>query len=96
MQKIIALLVLVMVLPLAACGKKAYEKITVTVIAAQYGDKTADWWKGFEASMLRQAGFGVAMGNAPAFIRDIADAVTERSDLDGAAIAIEQYVLMDA
>ena len=49
MKKIIALLlVLVMVLSLAACGKKADEKTTVTVIAAQYGDKTADWWKGFE------------------------------------------------
>ena len=49
MKKIIALLlVLVMVLSLAACGAKADEKTTVTVIAAQYGDKTADWWKGFE------------------------------------------------
>ena len=27
----------------------APEKVTVDVIAAQYGDKTADWWKGFEA-----------------------------------------------
>ena len=26
----------------------AAEKTEVTVIAAQYGDKTADWWKGFE------------------------------------------------
>ena len=49
MKKIIALLlVLVMVLSLAACGKKADEKTTVTMIAAQYGDKTAEWWAGFE------------------------------------------------
>ena len=49
MKKIIALLlVLVMVLSLAACGKKADEKTTVTMIAAQYGDKTADWWANFE------------------------------------------------
>ena len=49
MKKIIALLlVLAMALSLAACGAKAEEKTTVTVIAAQYGDKTADWWKGFE------------------------------------------------
>ena len=49
MKKIIALLlVLVMVLGLAACGKKADEKTTVTMIAAQYGDKTADWWANFE------------------------------------------------
>ena len=25
------------------------EKVTVEVIAAQYGNETADWWKGFEA-----------------------------------------------
>ena len=48
MKKIIAmLLVLVMVLSLVACGKKAEEKTTVTMIAAQYGDKTADWWANF-------------------------------------------------
>ena len=49
MKKIIAmLLVLVMVLSLCACGAKD-ENITLNVIAAQYGTKTADWWKGFEA-----------------------------------------------
>ena len=48
---------------------------------------------GNDESMLRRAGLGVAMGNAPDFIRSIADAVTERSDRDGAAIAIETYVL---
>ena len=49
MKKIIAmLLVLVMVLSLVACGNKADEKTTVTMIAAQYGDKTAEWWAGFE------------------------------------------------
>ena len=49
MKKIIALLlVLAMALSLAACGAKAEEKTTVTMIAAQYGDKTADWWAGFE------------------------------------------------
>ena len=49
MKKIIALLlVLAMALSLAACGAKAEEKTTVTMIAAQYGDKTAEWWAGFE------------------------------------------------
>ena len=49
MKKIIALLlVLAMALSLAACGAKADEKTTVTMIAAQYGDKTADWWANFE------------------------------------------------
>ena len=49
MKKIIALLLaMVMVLGLAACGGGDAGKATVTVIAAQYGDQTADWWVGFE------------------------------------------------
>ena len=55
MKKVIALLLaLVMVFGLVACGEKtpaddAATGTTVTVIAAQYGTQTADWWKGFEA-----------------------------------------------
>ena len=48
---------------------------------------------GNDETMLRRAGLGIAMGNAPAFIRSIADAVTETSENDGAAIAIEKYCL---
>ncbi len=48
---------------------------------------------GNDASMLRAAGLGVAMGNAPDSIKAIADAVTLRNDEDGAAIAIETYCL---
>ena len=54
MKKVIALLLaLVMVFGLVACGEKAPADdaatgTTVTVIAAQYGTQTADWWKGFE------------------------------------------------
>ena len=48
---------------------------------------------GNDESMLKRAGLGVAMGNAPDFIREIADAVTERSEQDGAAIAIERFAL---
>ena len=52
MKKIIALLlVLAMALSLAACGTKAPaadEKVSLNVIAAQYGVQTADWWVGFE------------------------------------------------
>lgn len=57
MKKVIALLLaLVMVFGLVACGEKAPAAddaatgTTVTVIAAQYGTQTADWWKGFEAN----------------------------------------------
>ena len=48
---------------------------------------------GNDESMLKTAGLGIAMGNAPDFIKQIADGVTERSDRDGAAIAIERYAL---
>ena len=48
---------------------------------------------GNDESILRAAGLGVAMGNAPDFINAVADVVTEPHDRDGAAIAIEQYCL---
>ena len=48
---------------------------------------------GNDESMLKRAGLGIAMGNAPDFIKQIADGISERSDRDGAAIAIERYAL---
>ena len=48
---------------------------------------------GNDESILRTAGLGVAMGNAPDFIKAIADEVTEPYDRDGAALAIEKYCL---
>lgn len=48
---------------------------------------------GNDETMLRQAGLGVAMGNAPEAVKACADAVTLPNDEDGAAVAIEQYVL---
>ena len=48
---------------------------------------------GNDEAMLRAAGLGVAMGNAPDFIRAIADAVTDTNEQDGAAAAIEKYCL---
>ena len=48
---------------------------------------------GNDETMLRQAGLGVAMGNAPDFVKAAAKAVTETNANDGAAIAIERYVL---
>lgn len=48
---------------------------------------------GNDESILRRAGLGVAMGNAPAAIRAIADAVAPTNLEDGAAIAIEAYCL---
>ena len=48
---------------------------------------------GNDESILRAAGLGIAMGNAPDFIKSVADAVTETNEADGAAIAIERYCL---
>ena len=51
MKKFFALLLaLTMVMGLTACGNGGSgEDVTINVIAAQYGQQTADWWKGFEA-----------------------------------------------
>lgn len=48
---------------------------------------------GNDETMLRQAGLGVAMGNAPDHVKAWARAVTDTYDRDGAAKAIEVYVL---
>lgn len=48
---------------------------------------------GNDESMLKAAGIGIAMGNAPDFIKAAADAVTESNENDGAAIAIERFAL---
>lgn len=51
---------------------------------------------GNDISMLRTAGLGIAMGNAPAFVKEAADAVTDTNTNDGAARAIEEYVLKNS
>lgn len=43
--------------------------------------------------MLETVGLGVAMGNAPRFIKEKAAAVTATNDEDGVALALEKYVL---
>ena len=48
---------------------------------------------GNDESMLRSAGIGVAMGNAPDFIKSASNAVSEPHEQDGAAIAIERFCL---
>lgn len=48
---------------------------------------------GNDETMLRRAGLGIAMGNAPDFVKAAADAVTASNSDDGAAIAIENFVL---
>lgn len=42
--------------------------------------------------MIKYAGLGVAMGNAPEHVKAEADAVTETCENDGVAVMIERYV----
>jgi hypothetical protein len=51
------------------------------------GDYTND------VEMLREVGWGVAMGQAPAEVKAVADAVTLDNAHDGCAVAIERYLL---
>lgn len=48
---------------------------------------------GNDLPMLRAAALGVAMGSAPQEVKDAADAVTASNMEDGAAMAIERYIL---
>lgn len=48
-----------------------------------------------DETMLRQAGLGVAMGNAETEIKELADVVTASNEHFGVAAAIEQYVLQE-
>jgi hydroxymethylpyrimidine pyrophosphatase-like HAD family hydrolase len=48
-----------------------------------------------DVSMLRVAGLGVAMGHATPSVRLAADVVTASNGEDGAAQAIERYVLRE-
>jgi len=50
---------------------------------------------GNDIPMLKVAGFSVAMGNAPDEVKSVARAVTSPHYEDGAALAIERYVLQD-
>jgi Cof subfamily protein (haloacid dehalogenase superfamily) len=66
-------------------------------VAARLGvpiEQTAaigDSWN--DAPLLSAAGFGIAMGSAPAELRTVADAVVSDLEHDGVAEAIERYVM---
>jgi hydroxymethylpyrimidine pyrophosphatase-like HAD family hydrolase len=46
-----------------------------------------------DLEMLRTAGLGVAMGNAPEALKSAADAVTRTNDEEGVRDVIERFVL---
>lgn len=45
-----------------------------------------------DAAMLREAGLGIAMGQAPPAVKELADWVTESNDRDGIAAAVERLI----
>lgn len=53
---------------------------------AAFGDSEND------IPMLREAGIGIAMGNAEQVVKDIADYITLSNDKDGIAYAIRQWI----
>jgi hydroxymethylpyrimidine pyrophosphatase-like HAD family hydrolase len=46
-----------------------------------------------DIAMFRCSGFGIAMGNASAEVKRVADAVTLSNDEDGFAAAVERIIL---
>ena len=51
------------------------------------GDSSSDY------DMIRKVGLGIAMGNAPDWIKAAAKDVAPRYDEDGVAVMIEKYLL---
>lgn len=67
--------------------KEAFEPLGITsenIIA--FGDNEND------LAMIKYAGVGVAMGNAVAAVKDVADFITDDCDHDGIAKALEKYL----
>ncbi|HEY6042422.1 MAG TPA: HAD hydrolase family protein, partial [Anaerolineae bacterium] len=46
-----------------------------------------------DRSMIQWAGLGIAMGNAADVLKDVADFIVPSADEDGAAEAIDKFVL---
>ena len=65
-----------------ACGIKREEVIAI-------GDSYND------LSMIEFAGLGVAMGNAPDDIKEVANFVTDTNMNDGVAKVVEEFILLD-
>ncbi|WP_413382676.1 Cof-type HAD-IIB family hydrolase [Alkalihalobacillus sp. 1P02AB] len=68
--------------------KKVCEKLGITMDEVMAcGDSLND------LAMIKEAGYGIAMGNAQDVVKEAADWVTSSNNEDGVAKAIEQFVL---
>lgn len=76
---------------------KAGKREAMRFLAQRLGMTLADVMalgdSGNDRELLQAAGFGVAMGNAPEFVKAAADAVTAPNDQSGAATAIRRWLL---
>ena len=77
--------------PLSTKGDTLLEVCRMLDISPAHAMSMGD--NGNDISMLRATGFSVAMGNAAADVQAAAKAVTLPYDQDGAAVAIERYIL---
>ena len=68
------------------CGRYQYPVETSLAFGDYYND----------VEMLRAAGLGVAMGNAPEDVKAAADAVTESNDLEGVRRFLERIGVLSA
>lgn len=46
-----------------------------------------------DMDMIEYAGLGVAMGNSPDYLKDVADFVTHSNDEDGVRRVLEKFIL---
>jgi hydroxymethylpyrimidine pyrophosphatase-like HAD family hydrolase len=60
-----------------------YPKKEIIAIGDNYND----------SNMIEFAGLGIAMGNTPIQIKEIADDITLSNDKDGVAEALKKYIL---
>lgn len=68
--------------------RKLLDKLNITMDQVMsIGDSILD------ADAIKASGIGVAVGNAPQWLKEQADFVTAPFDKDGVAIAIEKYIL---
>jgi hydroxymethylpyrimidine pyrophosphatase-like HAD family hydrolase len=64
-------------------GNAEHSRDEIIAIGDSYND----------ISMIKYAGLGIAMGNAPDYVKSYAQYVTKGNDENGIADAIERFVL---
>ena len=74
-------------------GKTAALKRILKILKVLPGDILAIGDSQSDLGMIKLAGKGIAMGNAPEAVKSAADYIASDNDSDGVAVAIEKFVL---